>query len=117
MNKKAHLISKNSFALVSVVSNFNMQIIIILSVLVFLSLCFYVYQVQDLIKKGYNFSIYQKRILQTQTQSQNLFLAQTFDADNSLEKIEKIAISRNFIQNDTIQYVPLSNDYLVAKTR
>ncbi len=88
------------------------KIILILMVCLVLSLlCLYFYQVQDLVKNGYLFSSHQKRL--SQAQAQNLSFNQQAVETASLGKVEEQAIALNFVKNDNIKYVPLSNDYLV----
>ena len=90
-------------------------ILILMACLVLALLGFYFYQVQDLVKNGYLFSDYQKRL--SQTQSQNLSFNQQAEETASLNKVEEQVIALNFVKNDDIKYIPLSNDYLVRVGR
>ncbi len=90
-------------------------ILILMAFLVLFLLGFYFYQVQDLVKNSYLFSSYQARL--SQTQSQNLSFNQQAVETASLSKIEEQAIALNFVKNDKIKYIPLSNDYLVRLGR
>lgn len=90
-------------------------ILILMACLVLFLLGLYFYQVQDLMKNGYLFSNYQKRL--SQAQSQNLSFNQQAVEIVSLGKVEERAIALNFVKNDNIKYIPLSNDYLVRVGR
>ncbi len=99
-------------------SNMGLNILIpplLMAFLVLFLLGFYFYQVQDLVKNSYLFSSYQARL--SQTQSQNLSFNQQAVETASLSKIEEQAIALNFVKNDKIKYIPLSNDYLVRLGR
>lgn len=90
-------------------------ILVLMACLVLALLGFYFYQLQDLVKNGYLFSSYQTRL--SQTQSQNLSFNQQAVETASLAKVEEQALALNFVKNDNIKYVPLSNDYLVRLGR
>jgi len=71
----------------------------------------YFYQVQDFMKSGYLLTKGQKQLASVQSQSLN-FNQQSVELA-SLGKVEQGMLVLNFVKNDTIKYIPLSNDYLV----
>jgi len=79
--------------------------------LAFSLLCVYFYQIQRLISDSYLLSDTQKDLLKTQ--DQNLSFAQQNPTGACFDKIEQEILALNFVKNDNIKYIPLSNDYLV----
>jgi len=84
----------------------------ILGLLAFLLLSFYFYQIQKIISDSYLLSNSQKELLKTQSQS--LAFSQQ---SSSFSDIEQEVLALNFVKNDNIKYIPLSNDYLVRAGR
>jgi len=74
-------------------------------------LCVYFFQIQKLISDSYLLSNTQKNLLKTQ--SQNLVFNQENPTGASFDKIEEQILALNFVKNDSIKYILLSNDYLV----
>ena len=73
----------------------------------------YFYQIQELVKSSYLLSNAQKDLLKFETQ--NLLFSQQNIETSSFSKIEELVLALNFVKNDRIKYIPLSNDYLVRK--
>ncbi|MFH0740055.1 MAG: hypothetical protein V1819_02950 [bacterium] len=73
----------------------------------------YFYQIQELVKSSYLLSNAQKDLLKFETQ--NLLFNQQSTESSSFSKIEELVLALNFVKNDSIKYIPLSNDYLVRK--
>ncbi len=97
------------------ISNFLTQklLLALFGLLAFSLLSFYFYQIQKLISDSYLLSNTQKELLKTQ--SQNLSFSQQNIEKSSLGKMEQEIFALNFVKNDSIKYIPLSNDYLVRK--
>lgn len=87
----------------------------IISISVFFLLGLYFYQIQELVKGSYLLSNVQKDLLKTETQ--NLSFSQQNIKNSSFNAIEEEILALNFVKNDTIKYIPLSNDYLVRAGR
>jgi len=85
----------------------------IISVLTISFLGLYFYQIQELVRGSYLLSNTQKDFLKIETE--NLSFSQQNVENSSLAKIEEEVLALNFIKNDRIKYIPLSNDYLVRK--
>lgn len=73
----------------------------------------YFYQIQELVKSSYLLSNAQKDLLKFETQ--NLLFSQQNIETSSFSKIEELVLALDFVKNDSIKYIPLSNDYLVRK--
>ncbi len=113
MNKKTIAIAKRS----NEVSNFLGQkvILVVFGLMAFVLFSFYFYQVQKLINDSYLLSNIQKDF--SKAQSQNLFFSQQNIENASFSKIEQEILALSFVKNDSIKYIPLSNDYLVRAGR
>ncbi|MDD5738856.1 MAG: hypothetical protein PHY72_02960 [Candidatus Pacebacteria bacterium] len=110
---KTKAIVKKSNELFSFLS--QKMFLAILGMVAFLLLSFYFYQIQKLINDSYLLSNVQKELLKTQ--SQNLAFSQQNIENSSLGTIEQEVLALNFVKNDSIKYIPLSNDYLVRAGR
>ncbi len=84
-----------------------------ISVFIIFLLGLYFYQIQELTKNSYLLSNIQKDLLKIQTQ--NLSFSQQNIEKASFSKIEEDVLALSFVKNDSIKYIPLSNDYLVRK--
>ncbi len=85
----------------------------IASIFIVCLLGLYFYQIQELVRYSYLLSNAQRDLLQAQTD--NLLFSQENIESHSFSQIEEMAIALNFVKNDKIKYIPLSNDYLVRK--
>jgi len=83
--------------------------------LVFILFGCYFFQVQSLINNSYLLSKAEKSIIKIQSQS--LSFSQQKIENSSLDKIEQQILALDFVKNDSIKYLPLSNDYLVRAGR
>ncbi|MDD5433038.1 MAG: hypothetical protein PHE77_00020 [Candidatus Pacebacteria bacterium] len=75
----------------------------------------YFYQVQDLVKNSYALNKIEQEL--SEQQGQSLFFSQQTATTAGLDKTEQAILALNFVKNDSIKYIPLTNDYLVRVDR